>query len=98
MINFVDDNLELDSLESKLVVFPNPSQGEINWFFEMEDAISLIVKISDENGRVVFYKDPNYTSGNIMKIDLNNKPYGFYHFNLLNNKGQIITGKNFILK
>lgn len=80
---------------NKLSVFPNPTSGITNIFFNCEGGIKSTILVTDLFGKIVYEKQEiNSTNVLYEKIDLSNCSAGLY-FLILSSNGQVFSKKIF---
>ena len=88
-ISYEKDELEL----GELIFFPNPSDGEFNLKFNLEEEGDVKINIIDFNGKVIFKeKLKNFSEQYDKKIDIKEQPAGTYFLNVQQN-GKMSTSK-----
>ncbi|WP_020529346.1 T9SS type A sorting domain-containing protein [Flexithrix dorotheae] len=82
------------SILSTLLVYPNPTNGEINLTGLPSAENVLSIQLTKLSGEVVFATNPNQLSGSIFKLDLNNFNLrkGIYLINIIT-KQEILKEK-----
>ena len=80
-INFVGENLELSPLSpfSSFSVYPNPVVDKLNWYINLYDPTTIIVKLTAPNGMLFFEETiDKYLPNTIKTIDMGNMVSGNY--------------------
>ncbi|MGB4292172.1 MAG: T9SS type A sorting domain-containing protein [Bacteroidales bacterium] len=84
-ITFLDKNYSFGISPGKLVVYPNPANDRILWYFFTEEPIDLIVELSDDQGkkyyRQLIYR---YFPGEEREIDIKKLKSGVYNLKIMN--------------
>ncbi len=75
-----------------LVLFPNPSSGKFDLFYEGDKGLIKSVEVFDRFGDRVYFSDKD-----LLNIELSNQSTGLYFVNL-NLNSKIITKKLFLEK
>lgn len=71
-------------------LYPNPSQDEINYQFELKNDARLSVEVVDVLGKIVYAKQLDAEKGNhLLKFDLDYLPTGIYLFKMNDGVNQI---------
>jgi len=74
-----------------VVIYPNPSNGNVNLDFVLEESTPTIVDVYDMNGRNVLRKEVDAQKDrNIVSLDLLDQPAGIYSVKI-NINGKLIT-------
>lgn len=96
-INSPTGIFEPDAVEGSLVVFPNPSNGQLNVQFDLEHSSMVGLWLTDISGRLVHQVAPaNMTAGSVtMQLDAGNLSSGMYLLSV-DMEGRKITRKVFV--
>lgn len=83
--------VKTDNNSDEFTVFPNPSKGEYNLFFENKDLEKMQLNVLDYTGRTILSKAIN---NSYLFLDLNHQPNGIYFLEV--SKNGVITRKKII--
>jgi len=75
-------------IQSEILVYPNPAKDYIN--FDMGMYKDFQLSVYNSVGQAILQKD--FTSGK-NTIDIQNFKQGIYYYQLINNKGKVMSGK-----
>jgi hypothetical protein len=81
----------------KLLMFPNPSAGQVYLELPNTDGGDKLVVVTDLMGKTVYEKNYSQQNDNLLYMDLSNNPAGMYMVNILTGK-TTYTAKLFITK
>ena len=82
---------------NEVIVYPNPTRGEVNIAFGNSLKGNTIVKIYNNIGSLISENSYSETTNKISTISLNNVESGIYYVTILNND-QVITKRISIIK
>ncbi len=83
---------QLNQHSSNFNIVPNPNDGSFEIMFDKAISNTLLVKLADMQGRIVYNKEFNGTTNNKLSISTSNLPSGNYVITILNN-GAPVTEK-----
>ena len=74
-----------------VVIYPNPSNGNVNLDFVLEESASAIIDVYDMSGRSVLRKEFDaHKDRNMISLDLLDQPSGIYSVKI-NINGKLIN-------
>ncbi len=84
-IEFVDNNSRIEA--GKLNVYPNPTQGITEFWFENEDNGNFRFQVYSSNGRIIYEADN--LKDNLFTFDASFLDSGYYTVLILNEDGEL---------
>jgi uncharacterized sulfatase len=83
----ISKNLSIQSVSKDLLVYPNPSNGNITVTCYSNSQGKILLKIFDAGGKLVFTSSETTTKGSFMKkLFLSNLKQGVYYLSIYNNE------------
>jgi len=80
-------------LEAGFAMYPNPSNGQLNFLVSLPEATNLTVNVVNTLGQSVFTSVENNTKGGIFKYDLTTLAKGVYFANISDSNNNKIVKK-----
>ncbi len=79
---------DVNALANNIALFPNPSNGNVNFVTTLTHANDLTFTVSNALGQQVYQKTEKNVSTTIINLDLTNKGKGLYIVTITNSNGE----------
>ena len=88
---FATASVEENSLNSSLVISPNPSSGEFTVDFRNPETQNIKISLFNVNGQLIseLLNETTQTGNTKIKMDLSRYPKGMYYINISDKKGSV---------
>lgn len=80
-------------LEASMAMYPNPSNGQLNFAMNLPEATNLTVSVMNTLGQAVFTKTENNFKGGVLKYDLTSLGKGVYYANITDSNNNKVVKK-----